>query len=192
MAAESKELPLLLEQLGPSVPYLIEPDGKGTYPAVVYAAACLRSKRLLGSDEAIIVLPADLYVEDAFVQMLKLLEPALSESQSQLALIGVRPHRLSDQYGYILPEPAAGEAAGGYRSVKSFREKPALHASSRLIEQGAYWNSGVAAFPLSILINKVEKSGLKLEYELITARFHELAPNSLDCELLEKLPQSVF
>ena len=79
---QSSGLPLLLEQLGPSVPYLIEPDGKGTYPAVVYAAACLRSKQLLGSEVAIIVLPADLYVEEAFVQMLKLLEPALSESQS--------------------------------------------------------------------------------------------------------------
>lgn len=187
----SNQLSLLLEQLGPSVPYLIEPDGRGTYPAVVYATACLRSKQLVNSDETIIVLPADLYVEDTFVQMLKLLEPALLESQSQLALIGVRPHRISDQYGYILPEPAASKTARGYRSIKSFREKPTLRAASELIEKGAYWNSGVAAFPLNVLINKVEESGLKLEYEPINARFHEFAPNSLDCELLEKMRQAL-
>lgn len=188
---QSNQLPLLFEQLGPSVPYLVEPEGKGTYPAVVYATACLRSKQLVSTDETIIVIPADLYVEDAFVQMLKLLEPALSESQSQLALIGVRPNRISDQYGYILPEPAASEAARGYRSVNSFREKPTLRAASELIEKGAYWNSGVAAFPLNVLINKVEESGLKLEYEPINARFHEFAPNSLDCELLEKMRQAL-
>lgn len=186
-----KQLPLLLEQLGPSVPYLIEPDGRGTYPAVVYAAACLRSKQLLGSDETLIVMPADLYVDDSFVQMLQLLEPALSKSQSQLALIGVRPHRLTDQYGYIMPELTASEEAGDYRSVKRFYEKPALPAASKLIEQGAYWNSGIAAFPLSLLINKIEESGLKLDYESISAIFQEIDPSSLDCELLEKLRHAV-
>jgi mannose-1-phosphate guanylyltransferase len=35
---------ILMEQLGESVPFLVEPEGRGTYPAVVYAAACLRSQ----------------------------------------------------------------------------------------------------------------------------------------------------
>ncbi|WP_424769202.1 sugar phosphate nucleotidyltransferase [Paenibacillus sp. sgz302251] len=182
---------LLVEQLGRSAAYIIEPASRGTYPAVVYAAAYLRSHELLHDDEALLIMPGDLYADDSFFEAMKQLEPALSKSASQLAMIGVTPDCPSDQYGYIVPERLAFGDDRSYMHVKHFCEKPDLRAAAELLEQGAYWNSGVAAFPLSFLLTRMKVKGTSLDYKSVHDRFYELEPTSFDYEILENVQHAV-
>ncbi|RRJ67274.1 hypothetical protein EHV15_33370 [Paenibacillus oralis] len=175
---------ILLEQLGDSVPYLVEPSGRGTYPAIVYAAASLNS--LNQADEMFLVLPADFYVEDDFFDLLWKLEPSLIRSGAKLALIGTKPTGASERFGYIVTGAKDNSQRCEYMTVERFVEKPLQNEAMALVAQGGWWNCGAAAVTRSTLVHLLEQDGFELDSSMISRRFHELEQISFDYKVLQR------
>jgi mannose-1-phosphate guanylyltransferase len=62
-------------------------------------------------------------------------------------LLGMRPRRADEEYGWIVPEP--GRRA--LRRVLAFVEKPEPPLARRLLEEGALWNSFLFAVEAAAL-----------------------------------------
>ena len=71
-------------------------------------------------------------------------------------------------------------------------EKPTEEAAEELIErEGAYWNSGVFAFPMSLVLDLLVEKDLPVEYGALLEAFSLLPKNSFDYEVVEKLSNIV-
>ncbi|WP_219837312.1 sugar phosphate nucleotidyltransferase [Paenibacillus sp. R14(2021)] len=172
---------ILLDQLGTAAHYVIEPEGRGTYPAVVYAAADLFDGD--DADEVVISMPADLDVDDSFYEHVLALERQLIQSEAQLGLLGVKPTEVSSKYGYMVPQPKESRAA--LLRIDHFVEKPAMDEAMQLIAQGALWNCGVTAMRVSYLKAQLEQDGVVPGNEGIAACVGDLNGTSIDCKLLQ-------
>ena len=132
-----KQAPELLEQN-----FLLEPQPRGTAPAIGLAAAFLH-KHDPGAVMA--VLTADHYMgnEDEFRK--HLLAARELADQDHLVTLGIDPTYPATQYGYIQMGESLGEIGGypAYR-VQRFKEKPDAAEAQRMLDAGHYaWNSGM-------------------------------------------------
>jgi mannose-1-phosphate guanylyltransferase len=178
---------LLRSQLGADVPIILEPERRDTFPAVALAATYLYSMSSVSLDETIVILPVDPYVDTHFFQTVSQLDHILTETGSDLALIGVKPGYPSEKFGYLVPEhPNSTEQVNQGWEVSHFREKPSRDIAEKLIEDGAMWNCGVFAFRLNYLINLLIEQGLPLQYEEMVKRFGQMKKTSFDYEVVEK------
>lgn len=147
IATSKMQRDMIHSQVGMDVPLIIEPERRDTFPAIALASAYLASIEKAHSDEIIVVLPVDPYVEDGFFEKVKELEKVLIETSADLALIGVKPTYPSSKYGYIVPNSEAN--SNEYITVNHFTEKPSEEKAQTLIDLNALWNCGVFAFKLS-------------------------------------------
>jgi len=136
-------------------------------------------------DEVVGVLPVDPYVETSFFDRVKDLEMAIQKSESDLALIGVKPTYPSEKYGYIVPEDDSIDSSQVIK-VSRFTEKPNENRARELLKQGAMWNCGVFAFRLGYLINLLEEKHLPIHYEELLKQYARLPKISFDYEVVEK------
>jgi mannose-1-phosphate guanylyltransferase len=174
-------------QLGTQVPLIIEPERRDTFPAIALAATYLYSMIGANLNEVMTVMPVDPFVENQFFDKVKDLENAIQQLDIDIALIGVKPTYASTKYGYILPDK--DKKPQSYIKVKGFKEKPAEEQAQRLIDQNAFWNSGVFSFRLGYMINQLRKRGLPSEYKDLIQHYESLPKISFDYEILEKAEQ---
>lgn len=135
---------LAAEQLraldGHGATMLLEPEGRGTAPAVALAALAA-----LEQDAAAVlaVFPADHLIEDQ-AGFARTLQAAVELArQGYLVAFGVKPGGPVTGYGYIV----RGEPLGKGFRIGKFVEKPdARHAQQLIGAGGAYWNSGMFVF----------------------------------------------
>ncbi|MCM3630345.1 sugar phosphate nucleotidyltransferase [Paenibacillus glycanilyticus] len=179
------QIEMMYNQIDKSVPLIIEPERRDTFPAIVLTASYLYSVAKIDLNETIAILPVDPYVEGHFFNAVKSLEAIIQESNADIALIGVKPTYPSAKYGYIIPEQRGPEYQGALK-VSHFQEKPSEELAVNLIEQQALWNCGVFSFKLSFLIDIMRKRGYPLQYEHLLERYHELPKISFDYEIVEK------
>ena len=182
IATSKVQVEILQNQLG-SVPIIVEPERRDTFPAIALAASYLYSQGV-GLDETVCILPVDPYVDDQFFDRIRDLEGALHNSGAKMALMGVNPTYPSSKYGYIVPE--SDENNSDYKKVGRFTEKPSEDRAERLIEQGALWNCGVFAFKLSYMMDHLLRAGMPMQYENLLARYATLEKISFDYAVVEK------
>lgn len=151
-------VPSLAEQ-APDLPrenFIVEPEGRGTAPAIGLAAVHLRRR----DPEAVMaVLTADHYIADtaAFRRILKAAQ-ALAEA-GQMVTLGIRPSAPSTGYGYI----HHGESLGNVEGLPAFRverfvEKPDLPTATRMIASGAYsWNGGMFIWRIERILDELAR-----------------------------------
>lgn len=137
---------ILCTELG-SGPIAIEPERRVTFPAVVLSCAYLVSEMGASWDDVVVFLPVDPYVDDNYFETIKRLEQTLSESDTDMVLMGATPTYPSSKYGYIVPEATHDS----FLDVKGFTEKPDESTAQQLIAQGALWNYGVFCFRLRLM-----------------------------------------
>ncbi len=155
---------------------LLEPLGKDTAPAVcgaaLFAQQKAQQKKQENEDILLLVLPADHLIArpDDFVAAV--LRTKKLAKQGNLATFGIVPNRPETGYGYI--------RKGKKHTVQSFVEKPDLVTAKKYIADNNYfWNSGMFAFPASLLL----------------AELHEHVPSIVTCmqEAVAKgTPDGVF
>ena len=104
IATSKMQRDMIHSQIGIDVPLIIEPERRDTFPAIALAASYLYSVQNVPSDEVVVVLPVDPFVEDEFFDKVKELEEFLQTSHADLALMGVKPTYPSTKYGYIVPK----------------------------------------------------------------------------------------
>ncbi|MFM8319463.1 MAG: mannose-1-phosphate guanylyltransferase [Chloroflexota bacterium] len=135
----------LLSAQTPELPaenFIVEPDGRGTAPAIALAAVHL----LRQDPQAVMaVVTADHFIADtaAFRQSLDAARQAAE--QDYLVTLGIRPTYPATGFGYIHQGERLGQFNGlpYYRALR-FTEKPNPQAAAAMLDSGAYsWNSGL-------------------------------------------------
>ncbi|WP_191566674.1 sugar phosphate nucleotidyltransferase [Metabacillus idriensis] len=184
IATSKMQRDMIHNQVGTEVSLIIEPKRRDTFPAIALAASYLYSVVKTSKDEVIAVLPVDPYVDNAFFEKVKEMEKVLSESNANLALMGVRPTYPSSKYGYIVPKGEVKEDE--YFTVNHFTEKPSEEKAESLIELNALWNCGVFAFKLSYLIDILIEKELPVQFEELNAMYKDLPKISFDYEVVER------
>ena len=119
---------------------LLEPQGRGTAPAVTVAAHYLLA---LDADALMLVLPADHYIADVAGLHRAIALAAPLAAADALAVLGIVPTAAETACGHILcGAPLVGPVPGW--QVERFIEKPAPAMARGLLADGQYlWNSGM-------------------------------------------------
>ncbi|MEX1248057.1 MAG: mannose-1-phosphate guanylyltransferase [Anaerolineales bacterium] len=145
----------------PKENFLLEPQPRGTAPAIGLAAAFLQSRH---PGAVMAVLTADHYIgnQDEFCRYLQAArELALKD---HLVTLGIDPTYPATQYGYIQMGDSLG-SFGGYEAhqVQRFKEKPeAAEAQQMLAASEHCWNSGMFIWKVERIWTEFEQQMPKL------------------------------
>ena len=132
-----------LQEMGMMAPFLLEPFGRGTAPAITLA--CLS----LPPDEMVLMTPSDHHIGDLNAYKRAITEAMERASQGRLVLVGIKPGWGETGYGYI--HSRDGQVLG-------FHEKPTFETACEYVRSGDYyWNSGILMFRVSDLLEEMEK-----------------------------------
>lgn len=144
VVTRAQQAPILMDQV-PGLPvenFILEPEGRGTAPAIGLAAIHLQH---LNPNAIMAILPADHYITetDLFCKSLRAAEEISSDGS--LVTLGIRPSSASTGFGYIQQGSALGEKNGfTFYAVQRFSEKPDPEAAEQMVKSGNYsWNSGI-------------------------------------------------
>lgn len=185
------------------LPFLLEPVGRNTAPAVL--AAALELGHRYGDDTILLVLPADHLIRDldAFAEAVR--QARVLATAGELVTFGIHPTHAETGYGYIHRGQAFADGSG-YR-VAAFVEKPDLAtAQAYLASSEYYWNSGMFCFSVRGLIAAAQAIAPELlaavrdchrqtsqqdglPVELPSAAFAALPDISIDYAIMEKAPR---
>ena len=143
-----------LERIGVrSKAILLEPEGRGTAPALTLAAVhCVTA-----DDPVLLAMPSDHLIArtDAFERAVE--RGAALARQGYLVIFGVRPAGPEVGYGYI----RAGAKANGPHPVEAsfverFVEKPDRASAEALAhDERCFWNAGIVAVRASVWIDAI-------------------------------------
>ena len=131
-----------------------EPVGRGTAAAAACASLWAQGAGL--GEDALVLLPADHYVDDRAGFAQTITEMATAARAGYLATAAIAPTAPETGFGYIkiASTPLAGLEA---YAVEAFVEKPNRETAQAYIEDGHYyWNSGMFAFPPSLFLEELD------------------------------------
>jgi len=154
------------------LPFLLEPAGRNTAPAVVLAALYLRDR--IGPGATMLVLPADHLIRDIDAFAADARRAHALAQDGWLVTFGIRPTHPETGFGYIrmgravatgcappdcppqpfgqLPPPAEGAMETG-RVADAFVEKPDRQTAESYVASGDHvWNSGMFCFRADALL----------------------------------------
>lgn len=186
---------------GRALPFLLEPVGRNTAPALLAAALLVAERH--GADSHLLVLPADHLIGDLDGFAEAVARARRLADQGYLVTFGIRPLHPETGYGYI--RRGAAIADDGFQ-VEAFVEKPDLATARAYLDSGDYdWNSGMFCFSAGALIEAAEAvapqllAGVRaslpaadaatLALELDPDAFAALADISIDYAIMEKAPR---
>lgn len=131
------------------LPFLLEPAGRNTAPAVVLAA--LHAREHVGAGAVLLVLPADHLIRDLDAFAADAQRAAALANDGWLVTFGIRPTHPETGFGYI----RMGDSIAGHegRAVGAFVEKPDMQTAESYVACGEYvWNSGMFCFRADALL----------------------------------------
>ena len=146
----------------PDAAVLVEPAGRDTGPALLYATHRIAREY---DDCVVLAFPSDHLVGDGFAAAVGR-GAAVAAREDRLVTFGVEPTRPETGYGYIEPTgPASdGETESAtdaeWKPVESFHEKPDAETAAAYVEAGHYWNAGLFAWRPDVFFDAVEASPL--------------------------------
>lgn len=154
----------------PESAFLIEPGRRGTAHCIIYALDVIA--RTHDHDEPVAFIHSDHHVRDigGFARSFAL-AAKVSQSNNQIALIGIEPTFPSTGFGYIERDGVVNDNTGIY-NVESFKEKPDFETAKKYIESGRYlWNCGYFVGSVNTFLNEMRLSAPDLlkSYEKLSA-----------------------
>lgn len=141
-----------LDRVGSRGPFLLEPFGRNTAPAVAIAAEFVH--QVYGPGNVLLVLPAD-----HLIQAPKAFQSAVDAAvdgalEDRLVTFGIVPTGPETGFGYI-ERAAAGEEI---TDVLRFIEKPTRDVAERFVASGRYlWNSGMFCFKAGTFLEELRQ-----------------------------------
>ena len=131
------------------LPFLLEPVGRNTAPAVVLAA--LHAREQIAPDATLLILPADHLIRDLDAFIADAHRAAALAQDGWLVTFGIRPTHPETGFGYIRMGDAIAGKEG--RVVAAFVEKPNMQTAESYVASGDYvWNSGMFCFRADTLL----------------------------------------
>jgi mannose-1-phosphate guanylyltransferase len=149
----------ILSQQSPTLPienFILEPEGRGTAPAIGLAAIHIQKQ---DPDGVMVVLTADHFIArgEDFLQALR--AAIQSALQGNLVTLGIQPTFPSTGFGYIQQgsQQAVFEGQPVFR-LGRFTEKPSAEVAQRMLAEGGYsWNSGMFVWQLAQIMAEFER-----------------------------------
>ncbi len=135
-----------LKEQSPKIPdsnFILEPEGRGTAPAIGLGALC--AEQIAGGEAMIACLTADHFISDVERFRLAIQAAVRVASEGAIVTLGIEPTYAATGYGYIQRGALNSEVDGfsAYR-VRRFKEKPGEEAAVTMANDGKhYWNSGM-------------------------------------------------
>ena len=129
------------------LPFLLEPAGRNTAPAIVLAA--LHALEHVGSEATLLVLPADHLIRDVDAFLADVARADALAQDGWLVTFGIRPSHPETGFGYLRMGAAirGDEHPASGREVAAFVEKPDMQTAESYVAGGDYvWNSGMLCF----------------------------------------------
>ena len=145
----------LEEVTNDTIPFMLEPVGRNTAPAIALAAL------MVEPDEILLVTPSDHLVREhkAYGQVLN--DAKQMAEKGFLVTFGITPEYPETGYGYI-------EANGN--DVLSFKEKPDQATAETYIKKGNfYWNSGIFCFKASVFLEELQSHAPEIHQKAVAA-----------------------
>lgn len=138
---------------------VVQPERRGTAPAILYGALRIAARAPLG---AVAVFPADHYVSDdrRFMDRVAAALSAVSVRPELVVLLGVSPESAETEYGWI--EPADPIPGTPLLRVGRFWEKPAPALARTLLDRGCLWNSFVIVARIPALVAMIRSAAPEL------------------------------
>lgn len=169
-------------------PFLLEPVGRNTAPAIALAAMYL--ERRSGAGAKLLILPADHLVRDEEKFRAAVDEAAALADRDYLVTFGVHPTHAETGYGYIRKGKRIKNSAGF--EVAAFVEKPDLKTAQGYLESAEYdWNSGMFCFRAEVFLQALQKFAPEV-YEATDACWkgldHLRQPLEIPLELFARSP----
>ncbi len=135
-------------------PFLLEPMGRNTAPAIAMAAIYLGHK--LGPQTTMLVMPADHLIRDEEQFRLAVDEASSLAGRDYLVTFGIHPTQPETGYGYIRKGGRIPNSSG--YDVAAFVEKPDEETAHKYVASGDYeWNSGMFCFTAGAFLAALEK-----------------------------------
>ena len=131
------------------LPFLLEPAGRNTAPAILLAA--LYTTEHVAADAILLVLPADHLIRDidAFVGDVRAAQRLARDGW--LVTFGIPPQQPETGFGYIRMGAPIEQRNG--REIAAFVEKPNRATAEGYLASGDYvWNSGMFCFRADTLL----------------------------------------
>ncbi len=175
-------------QIGQNVNIITEPFRRDTFPAIAMACEYLNYEEKVDKNETVIFLPIDTHADDEFYRKVGAMDGILEKDSKCIVLIGAKPTYPSEKYGYIVPDTDG-------TTVKEYVEKPNLENAVNLMERGSYWNTGIVAFKLGYMLEKLKhyySSNAVDSMDSFLFEFEKLPVKSFDYEMLEKAENMKF
>ena len=173
-----------------------EPSGRNTAPAILLAAFHIHQT----SDDGIMcVFPAD-HVIGNIASFHENLRHAIDlADRGNIVTFGIKPNYPETGYGYI---EGVAEDTGSALRVRRFVEKPDRATAEKYVEAGNFfWNSGMFAFKVSILLNEFNihqpqmlstmKAIYGIDRPLAVEDYDQLENISIDYAIMEKTDKCV-
>lgn len=142
----------LLAKVDPQT-LVIQPEGRGTAPAILYA---LLRVAAVDPTASVVILPSDHYIDDdrRFMNHINLAFRMTKIRPELTVLVGIAPDSPEPAYGWIEPgEPI--DCGTPLFGVRHFWEKPSRDVATNLMSKGCLWNSFVIIGRVSTLLGLV-------------------------------------
>ncbi len=137
---------------------VVQPESKGTAPAILYALQRVAAK----SRNAIVALfPSDHYFTDdeAFMSHVDAAYHAAELRPGTVVLFGITPEGPEVEYGWIEPKKSIlSSLPGSITRVQRFWEKPSADVAQSLMEHGCLWNSFVMVGQVDALLKMTQRA----------------------------------
>ena len=180
-------------------PFLLEPTGRNTAPAIALAALYLQDR--FGPEALMLVLPADHLIRDEQTFQAAVAEARALAARGYLVTFGIHPTHPETGYGYIR-KGARIDGSAGF-DVAAFVEKPDDETAQAYVDSGDYdWNSGMFCFGAGAFLDALqqhapevaeqaracwaEMDGEQHPMEIPLDRFLECPSISIDYAVMEK------
>ena len=135
------------------LPFLLEPAGRNTAPAVVLAA--LHARAHIDPHAVLLVLPADHLIKDVDAFAADVRRAQTLAQEGWLVTFGIPPLQPETGFGYIR---MGGSLADGGREIAAFVEKPDRETAQQYVLSGEYaWNSGMFCFRADALLDAAQR-----------------------------------
>ena len=194
MVATRPEFAAEVPEHAPDAEVVVEPAGKDTGPAILYATH--RAREAVDGDPVVVVLPADHQVPDGDAFEATMARGAhVAADTDRLVAFGVEPTRPATGYGYIEPgeKHGSGDSAVDYRELAAFHEKPDADTAAAYVDAGYYWNAGIFAWTPAALFREARDTPLRPLADALDgadpdpdAGFAAVDPVSVDYAVMER------
>lgn len=188
---------LSLPQSIPASNIVLEPASRNTAPAIALGIKYCIDKLGCNEDEVVFVSPSDHIIRpnDRFAEYITKAEKLASDGY--IVTFGVTPDRLETGYGYIKAGNNIGKDIECY-SVERFTEKPDRKTAERYLSEGNYyWNSGMFAFSIGVMIKELKRHApeinkmMDMNFQDMATNFHQMPDISIDYAVMEKSDKAV-